>query len=143
MKKTITFFIIILIIMGAIALYICLRYKNLEIAQQENKVFESYYEQEIFGIDLATLINKTMDNNFKNNVSKDKNNFYVDNGENSIKIDIKFTDDDKVHQMEELYNAGISEFVGLYNQIKFKCTNVEYHEKTSRVKYMLFEQITS
>ena len=26
---------------------------------------------------------------------------------------------------------------------KFKCSKVEYHKKTGKIKYMLFEQITS
>ena len=143
MKKVIIFFITIIIIMIGITSYICLRYRNLEIAKQENEIFESYYGQEIFGADLATLINKAMDNNAKNDVRKDNNNIYIENEENSVKIDIKFTDDDKVHQMEELFNGNINTFVSLYNQIKFKCTDVKYHTKTNKVKYMIFEQINN
>ena len=29
----------------------------------------------------------------------------------------------------------------LYNQIKFKCTKLEYHEKTQLVSYMYFEEV--
>lgn len=141
MKKVIIFFITIIIIMVGVTSYICLKYRNLEIAKKENETFESYYGQEIFGADLATLINKTMDRNEKNNVEKDENNIYMEDEENSIKIDIKFTDDDKVHPMEELYNGNINTFVSLYNQIKFKCTDVKYHSKNNKIKYMIFEQI--
>ena len=144
MKKTMLFLVMLIIVMIAITSYIYLRYQtDLEKAKRQNESFESYYEQEILGTDLATVINKAIDNNEKNEVEKDKNNMYIENESNSINIDIKFIDDDKVHRMEELHNAQISSFVGLYNQIKFKCTNIDYHSKTHKVKYMLFEQITS
>ena len=144
MKKTMLFLVMLIIVMIAITSYIYLRYQtDLEKAKRQNESFESYYEQEILGTDLATVINKAIDNNEKNEVEKDKNNMYVENESNSINIDIKFTDDEKVHRMEELHNAQISSFVGLYNQIKFKCTDIKYHSQTHNVKYMLFEQITS
>ena len=144
MKKTMVFFAMLITIMIAIISYIYLRYQtDLQKANRKNRPFESYYEQEILGTDLATVINKAIDDNIKNEVKKDKNNMYIDNENNSINIDIKFIDDDKVHRMEELYNAQISSFVKLYNQIKFKCTDIKYHEKTHNIKYMLFEQITS
>ena len=68
---------------------------------------------------------------------------YTDNGKNSIRIDIKFTDDDSVHTMEEIYNGKTSTFMQYYNQIRFKCSNIEYHEKTGIVKYMYFEQVSN
>ena len=40
------------------------------------------------------------------------------------------------------YNGGMENFIQYYNQIKFKCTIIEYHKDTNKVKYMLFEQIT-
>ena len=144
MKKTVLFLVMLITVMIAITSYIYLRYQtDLQKAKRQNESFESYYEQEIFGTDLATVINKAVDCNEKNEVEKDKNNMYVENESNSINIDIKFIDDDKVHRMEELHNAQISSFVGLYNQIKFKCTDIKYHSQTHNVKYMLFEQITS
>ena len=36
----------------------------------------------------------------------------------------------------------MDKFVQYYNQIKFKCTKIEYHKSTDKVKYMLIEQIT-
>ena len=43
--------------------------------------------------------------------------------------------------MEALYSGGMDKFVQYYGEIKFKCTKLEYHKTTSRVKYMLFEQL--
>ena len=51
-------------------------------------------------------------------------------------------DNDKTYTMETLYSGGMDKFVQYYNEIQFKCTNLEYHKTTNKVKYMLFEQIT-
>ena len=142
MKKFIIFLVVILIIIATIS-YIYLSYKaNYKIAQTENYQFESYYNQEIFGPDVATVINKAVDKNSTNNISKDRKGKFIENDKNSIKIDIKFIDDDKIHNMEEIFNTGIGKFMQYYSQIKFKCTKIEYHTTTKKVKYMLFEQIT-
>ena len=142
MKKFIIFLVVILIIIATIS-YIYLNYKvSYDIAKKENYQFESYYNQEIFGPDVATVINKAVDKNSTNNISKDNKGNFIENDANSIKIDIKFLDDDKTHKMEEIFNNGIGTFMQYYSQIKFKCTKIEYHETTKKVRYMLFEQIT-
>lgn len=142
MKKFIIFLVVILIIIATVS-YIYLNYKvSYDIAKKENYQFESYYNQEIFGPDVATVINKAVDKNSTNNISKDNKGNFIENNTNSIKIDIKFLDDDKTHKMEEIFNNGIGTFMQYYSQIKFKCTKIEYHESTKKIKYMLFEQIT-
>ena len=142
MKKFIIFLVIILIIIATIS-YVYLNYKtNYNIAKKENFQFESYYNQEIFGPDVATVINKAIDKNSTNNIKKDNRGYYIENDTDSIKIDIKFIDDDKIHVMEEISNKGIGTFMQYYSQIKFKCTKIDYHKSTKKVKYMLFEQIT-
>ena len=142
MKKFIIFLVVILIIIATVS-YIYLDYKvSYDIAKKENYQFESYYNQEIFGPDVATVINKAVDKNSTNNISKDNKGNFIENDANSIKIDIKFLDDDKTHKMEEIFNNGIGTFMQYYSQIKFKCTKIEYHESTKKIKYMLFEQIT-
>lgn len=142
MKKFIIFLVIILIIIATIS-YVYLNYKtNYNIAKKENFQFESYYNQEIFGPDVATVINKAIDKNSTHNIKKDNRGNYIENTTDSIKIDIKFIDDDKIHVMEEIANKGISTFMQYYSQIKFKCTQIDYHKSTKKVKYMLFEQIT-
>ena len=142
MKKFIIFLVVILMIIATIS-YLYLNYKaNYNIAQKENFQFESYYNQEIFGPDVATVINKAIDKNSNNNIKKDNKGNYIEDNTNSIKIDIKFIDDDKIHNMEEIFNKGIGTFMQYYSQIKFKCTKIEYHESTKKIKYMLFEQIT-
>ena len=123
MKKTILLILAILAIIIATISYLYMTNKaNYEMAQKQNVQYESYYQQEIYGPDLATLINKAVDDNNKNNVEKTKKGKYIENTTNSINIDIKFTDDNTIHAMEEIYNGGISTFIQYYNQIKFKCT---------------------
>ena len=142
MKKLAIFFGITIIIITCVS-YVYLNYKiEYNDTRTKNIEYNSYYEQEIFGTDISTLINKIVDSNTKNNIEKDENGNYIDNGKDSIKMDIKFTDDDNIHTLEEIYKSGVETFMLYYNQIKFKCTKIEYHQSTNKVSYMFFEQIT-
>ena len=85
--------------------------------KNENTQYEKYLNKEILGTDLASLINKVVDKNEKNNIQKDGNNYYIDNDENSIKIDLKMTTIDKTYPMEEIYNKEIAKFVQNFNLI--------------------------
>ena len=143
MKKVIIFLVGIGIIV-AIVSYVYFNYRIMtNEAKRENMQYENLYEKEIYGTELATLINKVVDDNIKNEVEKEDNGLYKDNGKDSIHVDIYFTDDDTIHTLEEIYNSGISAFVQYYNQVKFKCTKIEYHEQTRRVRYLYFEQIAT
>ncbi len=142
MKKLALIFLIGVIVIVGIA-YMYLNYKaNYYEAKRENNQFESYLNQEFYGADVVTLINKAYDNNLTNQVEKDKEGKFVENDNNSIKIDIKMTDTDTVYDMETLYAGGMDTFVKYYNTIKFKCSKLEYHNSTGKVKYLYIEQIT-
>ena len=142
MKKIALFFLIIIIIVVGIS-YMYLNYKaSYNEAQKANMEFESYYNQNIMGTDLATVINKAVDNNKNNEIKQDNKGKYINNDENSINIDVKMLDKDETYTMETFYNGGIEKFVQYYGTIQFKCTKIEYHKTTNKVKYMLFEQIT-
>lgn len=142
MKKIAIFFVIIIFIVVSM-LYLYMNYKNnYNNILNENKQFESYYNQEVYGTDLATVINKAMDTNYKNNIEKDTEGRYIENDSNSINIDVKMIDNDTTYNMEKIFNGGINIFTTYYDQIKFECTKLDYHKKTGKIKYMLFEQIT-
>ena len=142
MKKIAIFFFIIIVIVCMMS-YLYLNYTSkYNRAKNENKKFEEYYEKEIYGYDLATVINMAVDTNQTNKIEKDEKEKYIENNNNSIKIDIKILDTDETYDMEYLYSGGMDKFVQYYGEIKFKCTKIEYHKTTNRVKYMLFEQIT-
>lgn len=142
MKKIAIFFLIITVIVVGMS-YIYLNYKvSYNQAKQKNKQFESYYNEEVYGTDLVTVINKAVDNNLSNEVEKNQKGFFQNNEINSINIDIKIIDNDTIYKMETIYNSGMDNFVQFYGQIKFKCTKIEYHKETGKIKYLLFEQIT-
>lgn len=108
---------------------------------QENKQYEEFLNKEILGIDLASLIGKVVDKNEKNSVSKNEKGYYINNNQNSIKIDLKMTTIDKTYPMEEIYNNQIAKFVQNFNLIKFKCTNIEYHKATGKIAKLVFEEL--
>ena len=142
MKKIAIFFIITILIVCAIfAMYISYK-ANYNMSKKSNLAFEKYLNEEVYGTDLATVINRAIDRNEKNEVAKNNKGNYQNNDENSINIEIKMLDDDSVYKMEKFYNDGIKNFITYYGNIKFKCTDIKYHSATNQVKYMLFEQTT-
>lgn len=142
MKKIALFFLIIIVIVVGIS-YMYLNSKaSYYQTKKLNMEFESYYNHEIMGTDLTTIINKAVDSNQNNNVFKDEKGKYINNDNNSINIDIKMLDVDETYSMEIFFNGGMEKFVEHYGTIQFKCTQIEYHKETNKVKYMLFEQIT-
>ena len=143
MKKLAIFFAIIIIVVCGVS-YLYLNYKaNYNIGQKFNSKFDTYLNKEIQGTELATIINMAIDNNEKNSVEKDNKGVYIDNKESSINIKIKFTDNDTIYSMEPIYKKGIQSFVNYYGNITFKCTDIQYHNSTKKIKYMLFEQIAT
>lgn len=142
MKKIAVFFLIIIIIIVGMS-YMYMNYKsNYYSAKKENEQFSSYYNKEFKGTVIATLVNKAYDNNLTGNVERNEKGKFIVNDTNSIKIDIKMLDTDKTYDMETLYSGGMDKFVKYYSQITFKCTKIEYHKSTGKVKYMLIEQVT-
>ena len=107
----------------------------------DNKTYESYENKEVLGTDIISIINKATDSNEKNDIKIGEDGNYIDNGKNSIRIEIKFLELDKVITMERINNVGIEKFWSNYGALSFKCTKIEYHEKTHRVKYMYFEEV--
>ena len=142
MKKIAIFFFIIVVILVGVS-YTYMNYKaNSYEAKRENNQFESYYNQEFYGAEVVTIINKAIDNNLTNQVQRNEKGKFVENDTNSIKIDLKMLDNDKTYDMETLYAGGMDKFVQYYNEIKFKCMKIDYHASSGKIKYMLIEQIT-
>ena len=141
MKKLIIFFAIILVIVFVVLL----NYSSYKIEHaatlQENFIYEQYTNKEIYGVDVATIINKSVDSNTRNKIAKTENNMFITNDENSVEVEIYIKDNETTYKMETIYNKGTEQFVIYYGNIKFKCSKVEYHKKTDKIKYMLFEQI--
>lgn len=142
MKKYVLSIITIVLIIVAIIAYKVYDYKvNQNNMANNNKTYNSFYEKEVLGTDVATLINKAIDNNNKNSVEKSDEGVYINNNNNSINIDIKFKDLDKPISMERIDELDSIKFVQNFGGFSFKCTKIEYHEKTGNVKYMYLEQV--
>ena len=140
--KKIAIFIVCVIIIITIFTYIFYNYKiKKSDIDTNNMIYNMAYEKELSGNKLATLINKALDSNEKNFIKKDDKGFFIENDENSIKIEIKFKQSDHIFQMESIYLNKVSEFIRLYGQAIFKCTKIEYHNKTKLVKYLYFQEV--
>lgn len=142
MKK---YVLIIVTIVVAVVPAVAYKIYDYRVTQNEaannNKTYNSFYEQEVLGTDVATLINKAIDSNEKNSVEKAEDGTYIDNGTNSINIDIKFKDLEETISMERIDELDSVRFVQNFGGFNFKCTKIEYHDKTGNVKYMYFEQM--
>lgn len=141
MKKIIIFLIAVIIIVFAIGI----KYYSYKVdyitVNQENSEYDQYINDEIYGIDLATAINKTVDKNIRNKVEIAEDGTFMQNEENSIEIEIYMKDNETTYKMETIYNNGTEQFIQYYGNIKFKCSKTEYHESTGKLSYMLFEQL--
>ena len=141
MKKILIFLTIAIIIVAIVEMkYYSYRAEH-RVIVEENSQYEAYIDKEIYGIDLATLMNKAVDKNTKNKVSKTEEGIFIPNETNSIEIEIYIRDNDTTYKMERFYNSGTEMFIQYYGHIRFILSKIQYHESTQRVKYLLFEQI--
>ena len=141
MKKTIIILGSVLLLLTVITYLYINNLKNLEtIAQKHNSEYEKYYEQQITGTTLISLINKAIDYNEKNNIEKQENGTYTNNDENSIHIYINFLESEKTINMDSIAEKQTENFVKYFAMATFKCTKIEYHNKPNYVKNIYFEQ---
>lgn len=130
MKKTLLAILTILIIILVILLSKYYKYKEIENTKKSfNIPYEAYMDKEIYGTEIATVINKAVDDNEKN--------FYTE--EKKVKIEIKIIDfeEETMYNMDMLYNGGMNKFVQYYNSIKFKCTNMKYDDERKSKLYVI------
>ncbi len=141
MKKTFVIILIIFIILLAITSYYVYNTRRLSnLAENYNKYYETYLNKEISSADLISIINKAVNDNEKNGISKQENSiYYEENDENSIKIEITFSEEHSNIPMEAIAQQGSANFMQAFQTALFKCTKVEYHQKTNRIKYLHFE----
>lgn len=142
MKKTLLLITaIILIIVFCILSYILQKRSELNEINYYNKQYEIYLNKDVYGTEVATIINKAVEQNEENEIPKDENGYYIENDADSIKIDLKMITIDQTYQMETIYNNNIQEFVKNFNIVLFRCTNIEYHKQTGKISKITFEQI--
>jgi hypothetical protein len=142
MKKTVLIIAIpIVIILFSICGLFITQKTTIRNIKKYNSQYEYYINKSIYGTELVTLINKVVNENEINKVEKDEKGFFIENNENSIKINIKMNTNGKTYQMETFYNNDITKFVENFNLVKFRCNKIEYHKKSGRVRKLYFEEI--
>lgn len=146
MKKNVIIISLILLIIIVIAIVgIKATSKKSKAILQQNSEYEIYLKDEIQGIDVVSLINKAINSNETNKVTKDKNGLYINNNIDSIQIDlVMITDEEKAetttYKMEAISKVGITEFIKNFNITKFECTEKEYHAQTGKISYIQLSQ---
>lgn len=140
-KQTIIFFIAIFIFLLIVAFAIEQKVNEQNELTKYNSMYDSFLDKQVLGTEVASLINKAINENEKNNVVKDDKNYYIPNETNSIKIYVKLEQDGQSFDMERIFNYGMTEFVKNFNLENFKCTQVNYHKETGKVSEMYFEVI--
>lgn len=149
MKKFIIL-LVVAIIAACVIVYARYQFKvNQSMVNFENNPYTSILNKEISAAELATLINKAMNKNADNNIQRDSDGLFIENDENSIKIDIKFVIENTEEEKEEDYiipaenieKSDLNEFIVAFSSAKFKCTKIDYHKKSKLVKYLYIEQL--
>ena len=144
MKKQAVIILLLIIVITIIVAFAVTQNVNQEKAlTQYNAQYNKFLNQKVLGTDVASLINKAMDTNDRNNIEKDEKDYYIPNTTNSIKIYVKLVNkpDGEQFPMERIYNVGITEFVKNFSLEDFTCTNVKYHKDTGQVSEIYFEVI--
>ena len=145
MKKSIVISLFLFLIILICLTGISLNKRNLLIQKQKNNEYEIYLNKDIYGTDVATILNKAINQNEINNVEKDKKDNYIENSENSIIVElVMITNEEKnettTYRMEKIAKVGINEFITNFNTQKFKITKIQYHEMTGKISYIEISQ---
>jgi len=144
MEKKFFIVILIFILVTIIAGYTIYQYRSQRIEEQKiNKQYSEYHNIEVLGTELISLINKTIDLNERNEIPKDNLGNFVEDNEKAIRIYVKFisNDDFVTVPMESISSKGSEAFINVYSTENFKCTEIEYYDKTKNVKSLTFEEI--
>ena len=142
MKKTVIAIAIpIIVIVFSVCGLLITKSANIKNIKRFNTHYEYYLGKTVYGTEVATIINKIVNENEKNNIPKDENGQYIENDVNSIKLDIKMNTNGKTYPMEVIYNNDITKFVQNFNLVSFKCNKIEYHKSSGYVSKIYFEEI--
>ena len=144
MKNKVLLILLIFVVILIVTVYGIYTYRRNSLESQKiNTEYKSYYNVQIIGSELLSIINKTEDIDEQYGIQKDQEGMYIENATNSIKIYVKFKykDDYRVLEMEKIINGGIENFAKAYSTADFVCTEINYHEKTNNVKALTFTEV--
>ena len=140
-KALIVILTIFLIIITILTINIKAKQDDEKAVKQFNQEYEKYLGQQIYGTEVTTIINKAIENNKQYNIPKDDKGMYINDNKHCIKVELNMITIEKTYQMEQLYNAGLTEFVKNFNVIAFECTSIEYHKETGKISKIVFTQL--
>lgn len=106
-----------------------------------NYQFEQYFDKEIYGADVVTIMSKAIDNNNQYNIARDEENKFVEDNKNCLKVMIRFKDVDKTFDMESIEKAGIEGFMQNFSKSTFKIIEYKYNEESKRIGKIVIEEI--
>ena len=144
MKNRILIILLIFFIVLVISGYAVYNYRTSVIESQKiNNEYPKYYNIQVLGNELITIINKTIDINEKYGTEKNEDGQYIENDTSSIKlyIEFRYKEDYKKVTMEDISKSGIENFMKVYGAASFKCTELTYHEKSKNIKSVTFTEI--
>ena len=123
---------IILVIVICIVISIAYAYsgykKEYNEVQNFNSNFSQYIDKEFYGNELATIINRAIDNNEKNKIPKDLNGRYIEDEMYYIKVDIYINDNYITTTTQTSIDLDISSYDG---DIKFVVKTAWSKNKTT------------
>lgn len=147
-KQFLLILVLILIIVIVISVNIVQKKNKQKELQNYNAEYEQYLDKVIYGTEIATVMNKAIDSNTNNNVAKDEKGYYMDNGQDSVQIElVMITNEEKqettTYKMETIEKVGMIDFLSNFSLTTFKSSNVEYHKDTGKIGKITFEQLES
>lgn len=78
----------------------------------QSTFYEEHKDKTIFGTDVATIINKAVDDNANNS--------------HSVEVKIKFLESEETYSMEPIIKQGIETFIQHYGGKTFTCNKIDY-----------------
>lgn len=142
MKKTIiVLFCIFIAIIISLYTYYQSTQSVLQGVKKFNYQFEQYFDKEIYGADVVTIMSKAIDNNNQYNIARDEENKFVEDNKNCLKVMIRFKDVDKTFDMESIEKAGIEGFMQNFSKSTFKIIEYKYNEESKRIGKIVIEEI--
>lgn len=142
MKKTLTVVLtIFFIIVAILTVNIKAKQDDEKALKQFNQQYDVYLGKKMYGTEVTSIINRAIENNTNHNIQKDDKGMYINDNKYCIKVELNMITVEKTYQMEQMYNAGLTEFVKNFNIIDFECSSIEYHKETGRVSKIVFTQL--
>ena len=142
MKKTI---IVLFCIFIAIIISLYTYYQSAQSVWQGvkkfNYLFEQFFDKDIFGADVVTIMSKAIYNNNQYYIAKNEENKFIEDNKDCIKVMIKFKDVDKTFDMESIEKAGIESFMQNFSKSTFKVVEHDYNEDSKRIGNIVIEEI--